>query len=186
MRPPFWTVPNQITFFRFILIPVFLISLFYQKYEWALGLLIVAGLSDALDGLLARWLNQKSELGTFLDPLADKLLLSSAFVVLSFKGVIGWWLTILVLARDVIILATAVVILLVVGHRTFPPSVYGKLTTLLQILLVVIAVAAAAFQSPWLHEAERGLIYAVAASTVVSGVHYSFTIARRLSGPARP
>ena len=180
------TVPNFLTLLRIVAVPVFLILVSYQRYGAALCLFLSAGITDAVDGVLARLTDTRSDLGARLDPLADKLLLSSAFVVLSFKGVIGWWLTILVLARDVIILATAVVILLVVGHRTFPPSVYGKLTTLLQILLVVIAVAAAAFQSPWLHEAERGLIYAVAASTVVSGVHYSFTIARRLSGPARP
>ncbi|HMD32948.1 MAG TPA: CDP-alcohol phosphatidyltransferase family protein [Candidatus Acidoferrales bacterium] len=183
MRPPHWTVPNQITFFRFVLLPIFLICLFYQHYGWALVLLVVAGLSDALDGLVARWLNQKSELGTFLDPLADKLLLSSAFVVLSFKGVIGWWLTILVLARDVVILATAVVILLVVGPRTFPPSIFGKLTTFLQILLVLVTVAAAAFLSSPLHEAQHLLVYAVAGITIISGVHYSVTIARKLSGP---
>jgi cardiolipin synthase (CMP-forming) len=181
MRPPFWTVPNQITFLRFVLLPIFLICLFYQRYGWALGLLVTAGLTDALDGLLARRLNQKSELGTFLDPVADKLLLSSAFVVLAFKGVIDWWLTILVLARDVIILTTAAVILLVVGPRTFPPSLFGKMTTVMQILLVLAAVAAAALQSAALHEAQRVLVYAVAASTVVSGVHYSFTIARRFS-----
>jgi cardiolipin synthase len=85
MRPPFWTVPNQITFLRFVLLPVFLICLFYERYGWALFLLVIAGLTDALDGLLARWLNQKSELGTFLDPVADKFLLSSSFVVLAFK-----------------------------------------------------------------------------------------------------
>ena len=84
MRPPFWTVPNQITFLRFVLLPLFLISLFYQKYGWALVLLVTAALTDALDGWLARWLNQKSELGSFLDPLADKFLLSGAFVVLPF------------------------------------------------------------------------------------------------------
>jgi cardiolipin synthase len=181
MRPPFWTVPNQITFLRFVLLPIFLICLFYQRYGWALGLLLTAGLTDALDGLLARRLNQKSELGTFLDPVADKLLLSSAFVVLAFKGVIGWWLTILVLARDVVILATALVILLVVGPRTFPPSLFGKITTVLQILLVLVAVAAAAFPSPALQETQHGLVYAVAAATVVSGVHYSVIIARRFS-----
>jgi len=186
MRPPFWTVPNQITFLRFVLLPVFLICLFYERYVWALFLLITAGLTDALDGLLARWLNQKSELGTFLDPIADKFLLSSSFVVLAFKGVIEWWLTILVLARDVVILAMAAVILLVVGPRTFPPSLVGKLTTLLQLLLVLVAVAAAAFQSPPLHEAQRGLVYAVAAVTVISGVNYSVTIARRLNAPERP
>jgi len=181
MRPPFWTVPNQITFLRFVLIPVFFICLFYQRYGWALFLLVTAAVTDALDGLLARWLNQKSELGTFLDPLADKFLLSGSFVVLAFKGVLGWWLTILVLARDVIMMATAVVILLVVGPRTFPPSLLGKLTTVLQILLVLLVISAATFQAPLLHAAERGLVYAVAAATIVSGVHYSITIARRLN-----
>jgi len=185
MRPPFWTVPNQITFLRFVLLPVFLICLLYERYGWALILLVTAGLTDALDGLLARWLNQKSELGTFLDPVADKFLLSSAFVVLAFKGVIDWWLTILVLARDVSILAMAAVILLVVGPRTFPPSLVGKLTTLLQIVLVLAAVAAAAFQSHLLHEAQRWLVYLVAAATVISGVNYSVTIAHRLSAAER-
>jgi len=180
MRPPFWTVPNQITFLRFVLLPIFLICLFYQNYGWALVLLVTAALTDALDGWLARWLNQKSELGTFLDPLADKFLLSGAFVVLAFKGVLGWWLTILVLARDVIILATGAVIVLVVGPRTFPPSLYGKLTTGLQILLVLEVIAAEAFSVTGLREFHRGLVYAVAAATVFSGVHYSVTIARRL------
>ena len=180
MRPPFWTAPNQITFLRFVLLPIFLICLFYQRYAWALLLLVTAALTDALDGWLARRLNQKSELGAFLDPLADKFLLSGAFLVLAFKGVLGWWLTILVLARDVIILATGAVIVLVVGPRTFAPSIYGKLTTALQILLVLEVIAAAAFSVTGLHEFQRVLVYAVAAATVFSGVHYSLTIARRL------
>ncbi|HUJ38926.1 MAG TPA: CDP-alcohol phosphatidyltransferase family protein [Candidatus Acidoferrales bacterium] len=184
MRPPFWTVPNQITFLRFVLLPVFLICLFYQRYGWALLLLVTAAATDALDGLLARWLNQKSELGMFLDPLADKFMLSGAFVVLAFRGVLGWWLTILVLARDAIILATGAVILLVVGPRTFPPSLVGKLTTGLQILLILLVVSAATFQLPALHAAQRVLVYAVAAATIVSGVHYSIVIARRLNAPS--
>ena len=93
---------------------------------------------------------------------------------------LGWWLTILVLARDVIILATAAVIVLVVGPRTFPPSIFGKLTTGLQILLVLEVIAGAAFSVSGLHDLHRGLVYAVAAATVFSGVHYSVTIARRL------
>jgi cardiolipin synthase len=183
MRPPFWTVPNQITFLRFVLLPIFLICLFYQRYGWALVLLIAAAFTDALDGLMARWLNQKSELGMFLDPLADKFLLSGAFLVLAFKGVLGWWLTILVLARDVIILATALVIVLVVGPRTFPPSLFGKLTTSLQILLILVVITSATFPAMGLSETVRGLVYAVAAATVVSGVHYSVTIARKLHAP---
>ncbi len=181
MASPFWTVPNQITFLRLALLPIFLICLFYRRFDWALALLVIAGLSDGLDGLLARRLNQKSELGMLLDPLADKLLLSSAFVVLAMKGVMEWWLTILVLARDVIILATAVVIMLAAGQRTFPPSLYGKITTFLQILLLFIALTAAAFPAVGLESAVRGLVYLVAAFTVISGAHYSLTIARRLS-----
>jgi len=183
MRPPFWTVPNRITFLRFVLLPIFLICLFYQRYGWALVLLIAAAFTDALDGLLARRLNQKSDLGMFLDPLADKFLLSGAFLVLAFKGVIGWWLTILVLARDVIILATGAVIVLVVGPRTFPPSLFGKLTTALQILLILVVITGATFPFTGLSETVRGLVYGVAVATVVSGVHYSVTIARRLHAP---
>ena len=138
-------------------------------------------MSDGLDGLLARRLNQKSELGMFLDPLADKLLLSSAFVVLALKGVMEWWLTILVLARDVIILTTAAVILLAAGRRTFPPSIYGKVTTFLQILLLFVTLASAAFPAAGLQPTVHGLVYLVAAATVISGTHYSLTIARRLS-----
>ena len=182
MASPFWTVPNQITFLRLALLPVFLICLFYRRFDWALAILVVAGVSDGLDGLLARRLNQKSELGMFLDPLADKLLLSSAFVVLAMKGVIEWWLTILVLARDMIILATAAVILLAAGHRTFPPSVYGKITTFLQILLLFVVLAAAAFPRTGLDSTVHGLVYLVAGATVISGAPYSLTIARRLSG----
>jgi cardiolipin synthase len=182
MRPPFWTVPNQITFLRLALLPVYLICLFYGRFDWALALLVTAGLTDALDGILARRLNQKSELGTFLDPVADKLLVSSSFVLLALKGSIGWWLTILVLARDIIILVTATVIVLVVGLRTFPPSLYGKATTVAQILLIFAIVAAAAFQQRALAEAKEILVYATAVLTVVSGLHYSATIARQMSG----
>jgi cardiolipin synthase len=99
--------------------------------------------------------------------------------------VIEWWLTILVLARDVVILAMAAVILLVVGPRTFPPSLVGKLTTFLQLMLVLLAVAAAALHSPPLHQAQRWLVYAVATVTVISGVNYSVTVARRLNSPER-
>ena len=83
-------------------------------------------MSDGLDGLLARSLNQKTPLGAYLDPIADKLLLSSSYFVLALKGKIGWWLAILVLGRDVLILVACAVILLTVGYRPFPPSIWGK------------------------------------------------------------
>ena len=144
MQGPIWTVPNQITLLRLGFLPFFLILISYEQYRWALLVLVAAGLSDGIDGLLARKLNQRSPLGAYLDPIADKLLLSSSFIILAFKQKLAWWLTIIVLSRDVLILMVAVVILLISGYRPFPPSIYGKLTTALQILLVFMVVLSAA------------------------------------------
>jgi len=181
MSSPIFTVPNQLTFLRLGFLPFFIISIQYHHYDWALGILIVAGFTDALDGLLARSLNQKTALGAYLDPIADKLLLSSSFVVLALNGKIRWWLAILVLGRDVLMLTAASVIIIVVGQRPFPPSVFGKLTTALQILLVFSVLFLAVFNIHWLQPARQFLGYLVAGFTVFSGFHYSFVIARRLS-----
>jgi cardiolipin synthase len=176
-----FTVPNQLTLLRLGFLPLFIILIFYRRYGWALAILVAAGLTDSLDGLLARTLNQKTSLGAYLDPIADKLLLSSSFVVLALEGQIRWWLTILVLGRDVLLLTTAAVILLTAGYRAFPPSIYGKLTTTLQIVLVFTVLAAAVFDWRLFHVAERILVYLVAGFTVFSGFHYSVVVARRLS-----
>ena len=180
MAPRIWTVPNQITLLRLGFLPFFLILISYQHYRWALLVLVVAGLSDGVDGLLARKLDQKSSIGAYLDPIADKLLLSSSFVILSFDHKLAWWLTILILSRDALILIVAAVILLISGYRPFPPSFYGKLTTAFQIILVFVVVAAAAFPAPWFSPLRRGLVLVVAAITMISGFHYSVVIARRL------
>src|SRR5579859_5986166 len=145
MRARIWTVPNQITLLRLGFLPIFLILISYEHYRWALAVLVVAGLSDGIDGLLARKLNQRSSLGAYLDPIADKLLLSSSFVILAMEKQIAWWLTIIVLSRDILILVVAVVILLIFGHRPFPPSLLGKTTTFFQIVLVFTVVLAAAY-----------------------------------------
>jgi cardiolipin synthase len=181
MQGPIWTVPNQITLLRLGFLPFFLILISYEQYRWALLVLVAAGLSDGVDGLLARKLNQRSALGAYLDPIADKLLLSSSFIILAFKHKLAWWLTIIVLSRDVLILMVAVVILLISGYRPFPPTVYGKLTTALQILLVFVVVLSAAYPHPWFTVVNRSLIYAVTSFTVFSAFHYSFTTSRRLS-----
>ena len=176
-----FTVPNQLTLLRLGFLPLFIILIFYRRYGWALAILVAAGLTDSMDGLLARTLNQRTSLGAYLDPIADKLLLSSSFVVLALEGQIRWWLTILVLGRDVLLLTTAAVILLTAGYRAFPPSIYGKLTTTLQIVLVFTVLAAAVFDWRLFHVAERILVYLVAGFTVFSGFHYSVVVARRLS-----
>src|SRR5713101_6223816 len=171
MKGRIWTVPNQITFLRLGFLPFFLILIAYDHYRWALLVLVVAGLSDGIDGLLARSLNQRSALGAYLDPIADKLLLSSSFIIL-------------VLSRDVLILIVAVVILLISGYRPFPPSIYGKLTTASEIILVFLVVLGAAYPNYHGGVLIRLLIYAVTALSVGSGFHYSFTTARHLSSPA--
>jgi cardiolipin synthase len=181
MQGRIWTVPNQITLLRLGFLPFFLILISYEHYRWALLVLVIAGLSDGIDGLIARKFNQRSSLGAYLDPIADKLLLSSSFLILAFKKELAWWLTILILSRDVLILIVAVVIILVSGYRPFPPSLYGKLTTAFQIILVFTVVLAAAFPEPRLAMLNRVLIYVVAALCIVSGLHYSFTTARRLN-----
>jgi cardiolipin synthase (CMP-forming) len=177
------TVPNQLTFLRLGFLPFFIISIHYHHYGVALGILIAAGLTDALDGLLARSLNQKTALGAYLDPIADKLLLSSSFVALALDGKIRWWLATLVLSRDVLLLTSAVVILVVVGYRPFPPSVFGKLTTTLQILLVFAAILLAVTDWHWMYIVRRVLGYLVAGFTVFSGFHYSIVVSRRLNEP---
>jgi len=126
MKARIWTVPNQITFLRLGFLPFFLILILYEKYQWALLVLFVSAATDGLDGLLARSLDQKSALGAYLDPIADKLLLSSSFIVLAMEKKIGWWLTILVISRDVLMLVVAAVILVIQGYRPFPPTLPGK------------------------------------------------------------
>jgi len=175
-----FTVPNQLSFLRLGFLPFFIIAIRYNRYDWALVLLIAAGLSDALDGVLARRLNQKTQLGMLLDPIADKLLLSSSFLMLALKGKIGWWLAILVLGRDVLLLTACAVILLVVGYTAFPPSIFGKLSTAFQILLVLVVIIGALSPNPALHDARVLLVYLVAGFTIFSGFHYSIVVARKL------
>ncbi len=183
MKSRILTVPNQLTFLRFGFLPFFIISIWYDHYDWALGVLIAAALSDLLDGVLARRLNQKTELGAYLDPIADKLLLSSSFLLLAMKHKVVWWLTILVLGRDLLMLITAAAILLVVGYRPFPPSLYGKFTTGVQIIFIFLVVASTATNYRALDILEEVFVFLVAGFTIFSGVHYSLVIAKRLSGP---
>ncbi len=181
---PIFTVPNQLTLLRLVFIPFFLVSIYLDRYLWALVLLSAAAVTDMLDGLLARQLNQKSALGAYLDPIADKLMLSSSFFLLALKGKIVWWLAILVLARDVLILVTAAVIVAVAGYRPLPPSIYGKATTLAQILLVVVAIAYPVLEWRILDLIEMPMAITAAGLTIYSGVHYSIIIARRLNNPS--
>jgi cardiolipin synthase (CMP-forming) len=174
------TVPNQLTFLRLAFLPFFIIAIKYEHYLLALGILVAGGLSDGLDGWLARTLNQRTPLGAYLDPIADKLLLSSSYVVLALKGKIGWWLAILVLGRDVLLLIACATILLTVGYRPFPPSIWGKAATGFEILLIVMVLVLTLWDNHLLWIARMICAYCVAALVVISGLHYSITVSRQL------
>jgi cardiolipin synthase len=180
MNSRIFTVPNQLTFLRLTFLPLFLIAIEYDRYGWALIILMIAGVSDGLDGLLARTLNQRTPLGAYLDPIADKLLLSSSYFMLAFKSKISWWLAILVIGRDCLLLVACAVILLTVGYRPFPPSLYGKATTFFEILLVVVVLVGSVWAGHPLYVTRHVCAFVVAAFVLLSGLHYSVVVSRQL------
>ena len=164
------TVPNLITSLRIILTPIFIIYLLNNEPVPALVLFILAGISDAADGLIARLFNQKSELGAFLDPLADKILLTSAFVVLSVKGYVYPWLTVIVISRDVLILLGVLILFLNSRKFKLKPSIISKMTTCLQLATVFIVLSEAHF--PLFVQIRDWLFWATGILSIISGLHY--------------
>ena len=169
------TLANQLTMLRMLLIPAFVILVLYGRLGWALIAFGVAGATDALDGLIARRAGQKTPLGAWLDPMADKLLLVSAFVVLTLPNTglvhrIPVWLTVLIISRDVAIVLTVAVVNMAIGRRTFPPSLLGKTATAIYILTCLVFLLANYLQAdarvvtPW--------VYLALAVTLLSALHY--------------
>jgi cardiolipin synthase len=181
------TIPNLLTFLRMALIPVFAITLFYGHNAWALLIFFVAGASDGVDGFVARRFNQESELGTILDPIADKLLMTTAFVILTLPNVfppirhlpVPFWVTASVIGRDVLITASAIAIFIITDFRGFKPSWLGKLSTLVQVTAVGLILLAAIF--PVLNIYLPTVYTSVVAVAVFSGVHYIFHVARLMN-----
>jgi cardiolipin synthase len=184
------TVPNLLTVFRMALIPVFVSLLFYQKFLLALAAFVFAGITDGLDGLLARRFHQQSPLGRILDPVADKMMLVTSFVVLSMPSVfpgpipkhlpVPFWVTITVISRDVFILVSAAAINMVTGFRGFQPSMLGKISTAVQIIAVTAVLVAAqtrvgaGYYLPTLYTS----VFTLA---LVSGAHYIFFVAHLMN-----
>lgn len=184
------TLPNLLTVIRMVLIPIFVSLLFYERFGWALWVFILAGVTDGLDGLLARRFNQKSHLGTILDPIADKLLLVTAFIVLSLPSIIPqpmprhfpvpFWVTAAVISRDVFIVVGSAAINIVTGFRGFRPSWLGKINTVVQILAIAAILIAAHF--PDVSGYVLPSVYTIVfTSAVISGFHYIFFAARLLN-----
>ena len=176
------TLATKLTILRIVFVPVFIILLAYNRLGWALLTFLAAGLTDGLDGIIARRFGQKTSVGAILDPIADKLLMTSSIVVLSlsqmgFANPIPLWLMLLVIFRDVFILLGSLAFVLAHGFRTFPPTMYGKASTALQLLTVFVVML-----YNWLNVAEPGLYFLFILTgllTVVSGVNYLF-ISRQL------
>ncbi|HMF54738.1 MAG TPA: CDP-alcohol phosphatidyltransferase family protein [Pyrinomonadaceae bacterium] len=183
------TVPNLLTMFRMGLIPVFVSLLFYQKFVWALAVFAIAGVTDGLDGLLARRFDQSSQLGRILDPIADKLLLVTSFIVLSLPAInpkplprhfpVPFWVTATVISRDVFIIVGAAAINMMTGFRGFRPSLPGKISTVVQIIAIAAILIAARF--PILSGYLPTVYTTVFALAVISGVHYVFFVSRLLN-----
>ena len=171
------TVANQLTLLRILLIPPFAVLTLYGYIGAALLVFATAGLTDLLDGMTARLTRQRSSLGAWLDPMADKLLLLAALIVLTLPGTkvvnhMPLWLTILIISRDVAIVATVAIVNLAIGPRTFRPSIYGKAATALYIVTALVVML---FNYLGQHSiVVDGFIWASLAITLVSGAHYIF------------
>lgn len=173
------TPSNQITLLRLLFVPIFAILVIDSHYRAALGVLAAAAVSDMLDGTVARLLKQESELGVALDPIADKILMTTGYITLAFRNALPWWLTIVVLSRDVAILATALSICLVAGYRPFRPSLLGKAATASQVATLLIAVCHRAHVPYMTGDLLWFFVYLTAALTFASAVHYTFVLRQK-------
>ena len=188
------TLPNLLTVFRMVLIPVFVTLLFYQRFVLALAVFVLAGITDGLDGLFARRFDQRSQLGTVLDPIADKLMLTTAFVVLSMRSIypqplpshlpVPFWVTIAVISRDVFIVVGAAAINIMTGFRGFRPSLLGKVNTNVQIIAIVAIIFATSV--PYATGYYLPTVYlTVFALALLSGAHYVFFASQLLNEDRR-
>jgi len=181
------TIANQLTLLRMLLIPAFIVLTIEGELGWALAVFAIAGITDALDGVIARWSRQRTTLGAWLDPMADKLMLVSAFVVLTLPNLglanrLPLWLTALIISRDVGIVITVAIVNLAIGRRTFRPSIFGKIATAVYIVTVSMAMLYnyLGYHSPLV----TFCIFLSLAITLISGFHYVWLFSRLLGEPA--
>jgi cardiolipin synthase len=165
-------IPNTLTILRILIIPVFITSIIYKRYDYSLFLFMLAALTDLFDGLLARMKNQKTILGTFLDPLADKFLLVTTYIILSVYNFIPKWITITVISRDIIIIIGWLLLYLTSDTSKVEPSLLGKITIWVQSLL--IAYILLDINLKFLPDKPKPLLLATAGVTILSGLHYIY------------
>jgi cardiolipin synthase (CMP-forming) len=176
----FWTAPNQLTLLRLVFVPFVIMNVLDYNFKWALGLFVAAGLSDGMDGLLARVLHQRSTIGEYLDPIADKLLLSSLFLVLSFRQLIPWRFTVVVFSRDVCILLLCALVYVTTPLRDFRPSIFGKMNTVAQVAALFLVLLNEVVDKNWVYVSKDYLLWAVFVLTCLSALHYLYLLGQRL------
>jgi cardiolipin synthase len=174
------TFPNQLTLLRMSFLPFIVIKLVDGHYGVALTLFVLAGMSDGLDGLLARALKQQTVLGQYLDPIADKMLLSTVFLVLSILHKIPWKFTVVVFSRDISILAASTVLFAIAGLRDFRPSIFGKANTFAQVAAVFFVLLLQIKPERWIAIARLTFLRATFTFTIISAIHYVFLVGKRL------
>jgi cardiolipin synthase len=176
---PLRTAPNLLTLLRICLAPFLVAAILQGHFALSFALFIAAGLTDALDGALARWLKQRSILGHYLDPVADKLLLSTIFLVLMHENLMPTTVTVLVFGRDVGILLVAAILYAAVGRREFKPSIFGKANTIAQVSAVAAVLLHQLTNASWVVIFRMLALDATIVLTVVSGLHYAWAVSRR-------
>ena len=179
----FRAAPNLLTLLRLFIIPFLVIEVLDGNFRVAFALFMLAGISDGLDGVLARWLSQRTTLGLYLDPIADKLLLSTLFIVLTHVGLIPRYVTVLVFSRDLGILLIATLLFATNTLRNFRPSFFGKLNTLVQIVTLVMVLFERIDPSAPVGTAREMLIHLIAFLAPISAAQYAWIIFRRLGAP---
>jgi cardiolipin synthase len=182
----FRAAPNLLTMLRLFVLPFLVIEILDGHWKLAFALLWIAGVSDGLDGLLARLLKQKTTLGLYLDPIADKLLMSTLFLVLMHVGVIPRYVTVLVFSRDLGILLIATLLFATGTLRDFRPSMLGKANTVVQILGLLTVMTCQVVASTHLVELKGLLLKAIAILAPVSAAEYAWIVVRRIHTPAPP
>jgi cardiolipin synthase len=179
----FRNAPNLLTLSRLFIIPFLVIAILDSRYRLAFGLFVLAGFSDAFDGLLARMLSQHTRLGQYLDPIADKLLLSTLFLVLTHMSLVPRYVTVLVFSRDFGILLISTLLFATGTLKDFRPSLLGKLNTVVQIFGLTVVLIAQIWHSVDLGPLRLGLLRAIAILAPVSAAQYAWIVFRRVSAP---
>lgn len=167
------TIPNLLTLARIAVIPYLVVLLLDRRYTIALPVLFLTGISDALDGYLARRLNQSSKLGQMLDPAADKLLLFVLYITMGWTGALPWWIAGLVVGRDVVIVLGALLLYTRQQRREFVPTMWGKISTFYQLMLAGCTVMQGALPAGWVPGLFLEFLLAgTVAATLWSGIDY--------------